>query len=233
MHLSNELVSALHSLDVFVPDEHFFEIRPALTNLPDTTSLFVLDDNNSVTAIRRVMSEGKKALALETKPGLLIDVADLVQLRNLEWAFSQPLYRHDMRVVSLFDSSDVDVIREIGKSVGELHTPLDRLSDGGLTRSISHGKRKGYLLVGHVEGEAFVVRNASGTVTAQYTFSELDKAARASDSTVVFLGCESAAVNGVTGFVDTVNALKVAEGLANAINAATVIERCINRIILL
>jgi hypothetical protein len=220
--LSPEVLTLLGKADLLIPEEYLDDLKDILTKVSEHSkrAFYTLTPDESVKPIHIVKTENSHLIAIEERPGVLISANDEVH-SSLRWALSQILLRHQTKIVSLFDDLDVDVLSAFNRKMGELHVPLQSLIRRDVVGWIQKQKRQTIIVVGHVEGDAFVVRNPAGQVVAKIDFVSLDAAARQTDSTVIYLGCETANRAGVTGFLTPVNALRVADALGAAIQQET------------
>lgn len=109
----------------------------------------------------------------------------------------------------------------LDRAVGEFHSAAGSSNTADTIRMVGAQREKTVFVVGHVEGDKFVVRDAAGSLKAAVPFSELEDAARRSDAALFLLGCSAGACATASAFLNPVNALDVAGGLKNAIAGRT------------
>ncbi|OWW19420.1 hypothetical protein [Noviherbaspirillum denitrificans] len=165
-------------------------------------------------------ANGRRVLMAEKYAGVFLEVAAL-HADELAWALQQPVRTRKVRVMSLFHPSDADVLRRMDEALGELHQPGGHADPDAFTHALREQKQKTVFIVGHVEGDRFVVRDASGAVHGELPIAQLEAAAREADASVFMLGCSAAACSRSSGYLDAVNALHVADGLKEALRRPT------------
>src|SRR5258708_485107 len=157
-------------------------IRAMLDGTPREVK--VLRSDGTVHRLILVDGTGDRALLLEHSPGIWIDLDDERYI-SVDWMLAQRFDHSAVRVVSFFEHSDNDVLRALDDAVGEAHISTADDSHPDSVKFLGRLKRKTLFLVGHVEGEAFVVRNPAGVSVRRIPFADIQDAARSADSTVL------------------------------------------------
>ena len=204
-----ELLVTQSQLDVLKP-----LIEQALKLRDDAVRLVRADGQS--TRLRRV---GDQWVA-EDRPGIFFPI-DEGNAGHLAGLLERPFDRAKTQVVSLFDDTDADVLRALDDATGELHQPAGLASEQRLRTLLGAGRQRTLMVVGHIEGDSFVVRNAAGVVRNRFRIADLEAAAAQSESTLLLLGCGAGAVGRSAGFVGAVNALDVAKSLRAALDSTS------------
>ena len=157
-----------------------------------------------------------EALLMEKYPGIFVEIGEVNGV-EVAWALEQTLNRAKIRVISLMDATDVDVLERIDQAVGEFHINAGPKASGDIADLVKAHRHRTIFVVGHVEGDSFVIRDATGNLRNTIAFAKLETAARKADASLFMLGCSAGAKSTASGFIDPVNAFRVAEGLKQAI----------------
>lgn len=169
--------------------------------------------------IGRVLSKkqnGTNVLMAELYTGVFVEVsAGYVDL--LTWILQQPLRAADVRVVTLLHPTDVDVLRKIDNAVGDAHLPSGARSTDEIIQTVKRQKEKTIFIIGHVEGDKFVIRDPSGKIEKKISISDLENAAKDVDTSLFLLGCGAGLCSSSSGFIGEVNAFDVTEGLRRTV----------------
>jgi hypothetical protein len=158
-------------------------------------------------------------VAREIAPGLLASALDAPAVERGLATFS--LTAGDVSVLSLFDlSADPATVRALkgaaGKSAWVDARVSNEITKEGVLEKLATQRNRVVLLVGHVEGQSFVVRKL-GAPDVAISFAELQSIATQNHLTLVHLGCETGRA-GVTGPLKPVESLDVAGQLMRALH---------------
>ena len=167
--------------------------------------------------LRKLPESGR--LVSEMRPNLFVGLDEASSsdiLPYLDISFSTS----DVKVISLFDEvSDNTTIDVLNTSLKYLVPYENVFVKEELLKSISKGKGKIIAIVGHVEGKDFVIRNDKNNIISRVSIQELHSAAAKKQSSILFLGCETSRVTDVSGYLEEVNSLSVADQLKRAARA--------------
>jgi len=180
---------------------------------------FVVSENGTVGRLVVRATPTGETLLMEKYPGIFIRAGE--RSAELSWALERPFQNDKIRVVSLMDPSDADELARLDKVVGEYHIPVGSHTPSEAVHQIRSQREKTVFVVGHVEKDKFIVRDSAGQIKSEISFSELEDAAEKADASLFLLGCSAAACSTTSAFIDPVNALRVADGLKDAISRAT------------
>lgn len=222
--LTEEGAAILRTVELIIPEVELPSMEGFLKQasaLGSHKPIRLVREDGSMGRVLVKQSNGQSLLLAEQYKGVFVQVAS-AHADELKWALQQPLHRTGIEVVSLFDEADADVLRALDDSVGNLHRPRAQASAQALADSIRGQRQKSVFVVGHVEGDSFVVRDAAGVRKNSIPISELEDAAREADSTIFMLGCETGVCSVSSGPIVPVNALDLAAGLREAIRQQTV-----------
>jgi len=161
------------------------------------------------------------------RPTVVIDEGLEIVLKEADMEsvlgmLSREINTSKLRVKSLFDEGDVDVIKRFDEAVGERHSALVLAklpTEADIIASLINGPGKLVIAIGHIEGDHIVVRNSLNEVRARVNIQMLQKQAQEQGVTVFVLGCESAAVASGGGFVLPISDQWLSAKLKGASNA--------------
>lgn len=181
----------------------------------------VLRNDGSLGRVLTVQKNGKSVVLAETYPSVFTEVGGR-NADELVWAFEQPLKVEKTRVISLMHRTDADILNSIDDVAGDMHIPSNDMSTASIIKTMKAQRQKNVFVIGHVEGDDFVVRDAAGNVDKKISIQMLEAAARDADATVFMLGCSAGLCSGTSGFIGSVNALDIASGLKEAIHQVSI-----------
>jgi len=229
--LTDDAIRWLTEFTLVIPEEQLASlhrvVHQALSIRDDAVQ--VLRADGRLARLRQLAGPGEQpvpggsltALAVEMRPGVFVRWGPQSEA-ELSMLLAQPLDRARSRVVSLFDESDADTLRELDAAAGASHVPVGHLPSARLLDMIRSSRGGTLHIVGHIEGSAFVVRDASGLVKQTVPLAALEEAAAASDAALVFLGCGAGLRSRTAGFLADVNARQVAAALRRAMDAESI-----------
>lgn len=90
-----------------------------------------------------------------------------------------------------------------------------------LLNAVSNADNRFVIIIGHVEGEEFLVYDATGRVSLREEVGAIQKKIAEAESVALMMGCSVACAAPASGPVDLIDALQTAEGLAAAVAAKT------------
>lgn len=155
---------------------------------------------------------------VQISPGLVYPLE--TGLTDAGVAVLSNLVRRDaIRIVPLFSRSDMGPFTRLAEATG------DRIAD--MAELISNpsrwpGSLKDQLvvIVGHIERDAFVVRDAASTAERRIPIAEINRLAQVSEANLVLtIGCSSFSAGGTTGLLHPVTDVQVARSLREALQA--------------
>ncbi|MBU8538652.1 hypothetical protein [Falsiroseomonas tokyonensis] len=158
---------------------------------------------------------------VQFSPGLVAPLE--VQLsEEMARILTATVRRDAIRVMPLFSTTDVDTLLALANAAGDRMVDLRSFIQGSARLQMKEMQDKLVIAVGHVEGDAFAVRNASGALERRIPFSELEREARESNATIMLsAGCRCFAEGAASGFVRPITDLEVAASLRAALEART------------
>jgi len=218
LSLSDDALRLLANVDLLVTQSQLDILKPLIQQ-----AQHLRDD-----AVRLVRAEGPPARVrrvgdqwvAERSPGIFFPI-DNAAAQKLASLLERPLDKTKTRVISLFDDTDADVLRALDDATGELHDAAGLVPAQKLRELLAAGRQRTLMVVGHIEGGSFVVRDAAGLVRNRIAIADLEAAAVQSESTLLLLGCGAGAIGRSAGFVGTVNALHVVKSLRAALDSTS------------
>lgn len=176
----------------------------------------IIYENGKIERLIAKQVNGSNILLAEAYLGVFSEVGGQYS-DDLIWALQQNFHSADIKVISLFDETDADVLRHLDLAIGELHNPAGNKNLKSIIKLIGNQNQKNIFIVGHIENNDFVVRNASSNIVQKIPISDLETAAKEADSSLFLLGCSAGLCSHTSGFIDPVNAIDVAKGLKSII----------------
>jgi hypothetical protein len=97
-------------------------------------------------------------------------------------------------------------------------------SDASLKEALSGARQRLAVIVGHVENEAFVLRDSDNSVVLQQQLIDVHQAVEDAQSIALLMGCNAACNLAVTGPTQLIDAFDVIQGLSQATEAITPLD---------
>ena len=198
----------------------YFRLRHQLADRPVSDSARVLLGNGDVVPVRRITGPKGPSLALEVRPNFFYEARTALEFDEFEAMLRVSFDVPDVQVVSLFDESDHRIRAALDGAAGEAHMDLTGLTTEEVLTRLGLLKRRIVVVVGHVEGEDFVIRGADGGVVARVPVAEMERIADEADASLILLGCDTVRVAmESSGLSAPVRDIAVAEALTRAMRA--------------
>lgn len=215
--LTPDGLQLLRQIDVFVNEADLPQLKEALTEALRLSGrdAHLVKADGTVAKLRVDPARAGAKLLAEERAGLFVEMGE-AWLDDLRWVLDLPLDRSRMHVMTFLDTSDADVARLFDDAAGALHVNAPLTSAEEVIAVLKTFERETVFVVGHVEDGSLVIRNPAGEIVVAVRIDELEAAARAADTSLIVLGCETAGATSV-GFLNVVEATQVAKGLAAAI----------------
>jgi len=157
---------------------------------------------------------------VQVSPGLVFPLE--TRLTDAMVAVLAAKVRRDAIVVApLFSRTDVGPFTVLAEATGDRIMDITNLLDDPARWAGSLRDRL-VVVVGHVEGDAFVIRSVGGTIERRVPIAGIDRLAQAGEANLVLtVGCNSFGAGGSSGFLQPVTDLEVARSLRAALEART------------
>lgn len=194
------------------------DIATAILEQPVVASLLTKD---GLYPLRLRPLNGGKEIVVEMSPTLSFAADAFARRAALESISAEALLQR-MHVIPLISRTDAVARREFDDlaNLADPPTSIDAVLD-----TIRGRREKLLVITGHVEGDDFVVRSAvDGAEEYRVAIDDVYRAARASDSEVLLLGCNVACVADRTGPLEEVSARQVIEALASTHPSGTAVD---------
>jgi hypothetical protein len=196
-------------------------LGPRLDELAAAAELRVVARGLPPLPLRMVGTAGATRRVVEIHPGLVAPL-DLDLPEALARMLAAPVRQDAIRVLPLFGASDADTLATLAAAAGDRMADLRAFAGGQGTLPAGALRDRILVAVGHVEGDAFVVRNAAGAVERVLPFADLEAQARAAGAALLLsAGCASFAGGAAAGFLRPVTDIEVAGALRAALAART------------
>ena len=201
------IATVFERFDVILPEEYLDKLQHTTKLLPEGHRFKVLGQNgkllNAQIRSTETIVEHAKGVYQRWSPGA-IDALQAVA--------SARIRRADVDVVSFFDQREVDIVRHLDRSVGDIHHALSPTAVEDWFAELALRRNRILIFIGHVEDQELIMRGIDGAVLARIRIDRIKEAANNSGSGLLLLGCETAQVR-VTGFLSPVNVTAVADSL--------------------
>lgn len=208
----------LGSLALFLTDETAVTAGAALSELPREASLLVVV-GNSAYALERQTIGGAERLLARANGNLLVEVKDLLSLRETFWQLSRPLSGSGLRLLALEPGSAN--ARHSAPSRSPAAGDIDVVDPANLQDALAALKGETAVLTGRIEGDAFVYQPRSGP-RRSLPLDDLSRMALAADANVVVLETRSAKQPGTRNWLFLSRGFKgLTPALASGQEAAT------------
>jgi hypothetical protein len=181
-------------------------------------SVKVVADDGADLPVTISSRAGHQTLVVDAGSGLTYSVQAWEQRHLLTQRIMSDLVAR-LKIIALVPATD-QVQR------GAFRTALGRKvafveNDKQLSAAMSAASKRFVIVVGHVEGEDFVLRGAQGDVLLQRRIDSLHASVEASQSVALMLGCSTACGAAVTGPIAAIDGLKLTGTLSTATSAET------------
>lgn len=156
------------------------------------------------------------------RPNILVPLDARI---GIEFArmLDDPVRREKLRVASMFASSDVDSIHKLSLAAGSALEDTQRLMQGARSGRLEMLRGTTVILVGHIEGGAFTLKNAGGSIE-RFDIQALEQLARKWDFQLISAGCESFCAGARAGFADRVTSTQMADAVRRSFEAHTLAD---------
>ncbi len=214
------LASQLGNVNFYFSADFFRARKFEPLNIEDAGRLFVIDDGGVVrSTLLFPDASGRLRVVMEFHPSLYKKVDDpaSVNLNNL-YATRQ-FQRNDVRLLLLsVDSTTEALVKEKIPAANTIS--FDMTSKESLERSLSTHRNKTVFPLGHIEEDAFVVRDAGNKVLFEIPLTELNDIAKKYNVTMFALGCNSANATRTAGVLNTFNTVDAVNRFATAMSSS-------------
>jgi hypothetical protein len=213
------LASQLGSVRFFVSADFFRARKFDPLNVEDAAQLFVIDDGGVVRPTLLIPdNSGRQRVVMEFQPSLYKKVDDPSANINNRYGARQ-FVRNDVRLLLLsVDSTTEALVKEKIPAANTIS--FDMTSKESLERSLSTHRNKTVFPLGHIEGDAFVVRDAGNKVLFEIPLTELNDIAKKYNVTMFALGCNSAQATRTAGVLNTFNTVDAVNRFATAMSSS-------------
>ncbi|WP_143138080.1 hypothetical protein [Burkholderia ubonensis] len=225
LETTNELTSLPEKLAS--PEKRFVMSREtalalgeALKQLVDGGTTFVVEPVLGPMKVDVLKSGGRTSFFREIEPGVLanIETPFSTELAN---TLAAPAPLENVRVASVYSSSDVDSFASLARVAGDRLINADDFGAAIRSRSLAKYRGKMIIVVGHVEDGSFVARLADGSVSHSIPFQQLESLAKADNITVISFGCTSYCQGAKAGFAGPVTDRAAAESISAVFESRT------------
>jgi hypothetical protein len=213
-------VSVYPNIAFFVDDKVFADSTFKNLDFGGSPKVYVIGTDDIVRPSAELdASGGANTRIVEFAPNLYGRAGAYKVAETFQRLESAPFYKTKIRLLSLVRNSDTEDVlaSKIPKDV--LLSP-DDLSLAGVIAAFKQNSGKSIFILGHVEDDSFVVRNASGKEIARVKISQLLSAAAENDVLLFPLGCNSAKLSRA-GVATQFNSIDAVKRFSQALSSAT------------
>lgn len=176
--------------------------------------------NGEMAIAKQFLSNGKIEVGLELDSGVIYHGNSASALTNAIKFLNVNFDARDVSVLSLFSRDDFVANQRIAMAGKELHRNIASSSSENIINLVTSMRQKIIVVVGHVEGPDFVVRQADGTASLQLPINDLERAAINADASLILLGCNTSKYSASTGLLSTTKDTDVAKSISLALASA-------------
>lgn len=199
-------------------------LGPLLHDLAAVAELRVAVRGLPPLPVRALGPAGQARHFVELHPGLVAPL-DLDLPEGLALMLAAPVRQDAIRVLPLFHASEVEVLARLAAAGGDRVLDLRAFASGRGGLPAEALRDRHLIAIGHVEGDAFVLRDAAGAVARTLPMAELEARARAAGAALLLsAGCACFAGGAATGFLHAVTDVEMAGALRAALRARTQAE---------
>lgn len=185
--------------------------------------LLVVDSEGKARQTKKVNGGGRTRLAMEFEPSLfrLVDDPNGPNLKSLYNSLS--FRPGDVRLLPL--TVDSMTVAAIGEKIPASNTVrFDLSSAEALDRSLAAHRGTTVFALGHIENDAFAVKDAGNKVVFSITLAELEASAKRHNIKLFALGCNSADSTRTVGVLNVFNTLDAVHRYADALTATNYMQ---------
>ncbi|MEL6560402.1 MAG: hypothetical protein AAFQ94_19585 [Bacteroidota bacterium] len=153
----------------------------------------------------------------------VLSTVDQATLDAVATARNLAFKKNEVSIVSLFhESADLETLRAIKNLAGKKNVNVT--SQESLMKIFGKSQKKTLILVGHVEGSAFTIRDASGNKQFSIAIKQMVQISKNHDCRIIALGCNTSIVKSVSGIQGNINSLEIINQLENALQSENYID---------
>ncbi|MEO0931531.1 MAG: hypothetical protein AAFY14_12925 [Pseudomonadota bacterium] len=209
--------------DVLIPDEFIATngslVKRLIGEKPDATRIIDADGRTASLALHRV--DGGTELAVRVSPQITMSPSAWAARGLLEQNIMAGLIGR-MRVIALVPRSDQvqrNLLRQrFGNSVRFVE------ASSALEQELSRTQKRLAVILGHVEDDSFIVRNAANEVILDTKIETVQEILDAKRSVAFLMGCRVACTTSLSGPTQVIDALDTIDGVVNGSGLRTPLE---------
>jgi hypothetical protein len=189
----------------------------------DNTNIkvYLVFDNKDTYQVKKATGKHRPFLMIDIMENVSVTLPDLDLLPRIQTYFGSKFFKRDVQIISFFDEiADRRTVSALRPASFGIISPGNLSNRVALLAAVAKARGKFLIVVGHIEGDAIVMRNARGSVTDKVELTELTEAAIHHQVALIVLGCEAGQIGGVTGLVDKTSSITVATQIRKALAAS-------------
>lgn len=179
---------------------------------------------NPAFGIKRLRALPDGRVFAEVRPTLLVPIEDVALSPDLARFLDLPVNREEISIISSFNETNPDSFAGLLDAGGERVQNFASILDARGNISLDAFRDRVVLVIGHIEDDSFILESAGNGKSASMPLSSMAEAARNSNTTVFYLGCNSFDVSQKTGFAAKVRDLEIFAGMRRALDARSYID---------
>lgn len=208
-----------NTVDIYIPEEVFFKNKGVFDRLSKYNRVLIHTGNKNLLKTKIVNINNVNKRVIIFKENILINVKSSDELINIYWSFSQPVYTSDISVISLFDKFDILTHSSLTRVAKERHISSKKLNGKNIHDLIKKQKGKTVFMIGHVEKNNFVIRGADNSVINKFSLKEIEKTAKYNNIPIVLLGCKTAKIKNISGYLKNTHDLEIIDNISKALHS--------------
>ena len=181
----------------------------------------VVDELGAAAGLSLAERAGHEALVVRMGEKITLSPQAWIQRGLLQQSLMRDLAAR-LRIIVLVDHTDLVQRRAFTARFGKKAVFVD--SSGALGKALGNARERLVAIVGHVEGDRYVLRNAGNQVVVDEPISSIHRQIDEARSVALVLGCNVACMAQGSGPTTVIDALAVAEGLGRSANVNTPLQ---------
>jgi hypothetical protein len=218
-------LSPEEQISLYFSKETVARLPPITSSVSDRINFFLLESDGTSTPIRTLKISNDITFVKDIGFGLSVALRDYNLARIIKPHLEAVFNADEAHVFSLFDElSDPETVQALRQASARASTFKNYDNMHTLVTGFKALQEKIAIVIGHIEEQDLVVRDASNSLIARLPADTLREIANDNKIALILLGCETAKIPGITGLSLQVSSFEVAGQLHSALRARTIGE---------